>query len=94
MINILSLGKTILLMCFLFLTPPYPICFFQAKDFLKLWKQFEELGFKGDDIKRELIVHNNNQEKVLDSLTAWDLWYPKKICEGYIVFTETDQGKK
>ena len=47
-----------------------PILFLQAKEFLKLWKQFEELGFKGDDIKRELIVHGNNEEKVLDSLTA------------------------
>lgn len=38
--------------------------------FLKLWKQFEELGFKPDDIKRELLLHGNEEEKVLDALTA------------------------
>ncbi|XP_070541802.1 ubiquitin-associated protein 1-like isoform X1 [Ptychodera flava] len=42
----------------------------QAVEFLKLMRQFEELGFKQDDITRQLILHGNNQEKVLDGLTA------------------------
>ena len=46
------------------------VCLFQAKVFLNQWRHFEQLGFKEDDIKRELIVHNNNKEKVFQSLVA------------------------
>ncbi|XP_077989174.1 ubiquitin-associated protein 1-like isoform X2 [Glandiceps talaboti] len=42
----------------------------QAIEFLKLLKQFEELGFKQDDITRQLILHGTHQDKVLDGLTA------------------------
>lgn len=41
----------------------------KALAFLKLWQRFEELGFQAEDIKRELIVHGNDEEKVLDTLT-------------------------
>ncbi|XP_072166966.1 ubiquitin-associated protein 1-like [Diadema setosum] len=41
----------------------------KAQTFLSLWQRFEELGFKSEDIKRELVVHGNDEEKVLDTLT-------------------------
>ncbi|XP_038078297.1 ubiquitin-associated protein 1-like isoform X2 [Patiria miniata] len=42
----------------------------KAEEFLLLSQRFEELGFKSEDIKRELIVHGNNEDKVLNVLTA------------------------
>ncbi|XP_054756418.2 ubiquitin-associated protein 1-like isoform X1 [Lytechinus pictus] len=41
----------------------------KAQTFLKLWQRFEVLGFQSEDIKRELILHGNDEEKVLDTLT-------------------------
>ena len=42
----------------------------QAEEFLLLSQRFEELGFKAEDIRRELIVHGNNEDTVLNVLTA------------------------
>ena len=42
----------------------------QALEFLHLWQRFEELGFKSEDIRRELIVHGNNENEVLNVLMA------------------------
>ncbi len=42
----------------------------KALDFLFLWQRFEELGFKSEDIRRELIVHGNNENEVLNVLMA------------------------
>ncbi|XP_033634452.1 ubiquitin-associated protein 1-like isoform X1 [Asterias rubens] len=42
----------------------------KALEFLHLWQRFEELGFKSEDIRRELIVHGNNENEVLNVLMA------------------------
>ncbi|XP_022097411.1 ubiquitin-associated protein 1-like isoform X2 [Acanthaster planci] len=42
----------------------------RAEEFLLLCQRFEELGFKSEDVRRELIVHGNNEDTVLNVLTA------------------------
>jgi hypothetical protein len=42
----------------------------QAGEFLRLWKQFSDMGFQQDRIKEVLLVHGNRREQALEELVA------------------------
>lgn len=56
-------------------------------------KRFEELGFKPDDIKRELLLHGNDEEKTLDALTAksWGHGIDTRDISGFINGASTNR---
>ncbi|KAM9183525.1 ubiquitin-associated protein 1-like, partial [Dugong dugon] len=42
----------------------------QAGEFLRLWEQFSDMGFRQDRIKEVLLVHGNRHEPALEELVA------------------------
>lgn len=42
----------------------------QAREFLRLWEQFSDMGFQPQRIKEVLLVHGNRHEQALEELVA------------------------